>query len=564
MDFTGIVSQPWFWQAAILTGAVLAAFFLGILLTSKNRTSWISSLVLFPAHLLQDVLDIVHTKKFKYYGLILALLAIETFFAFRAATVYYDVLHSKMPAVEMGIVSVIVFAAVGLCGYMVATHDGKWNFWRVLTMIFVIVHDWAGTIWLLYAQPAQASTSASAQTGPDLTWLLAVGMCVVSILPFIMGAWAEDLRPQLEKEMETAVREFTDQATRKIKHRAVDRVLRMANHTELVRLVQALPSDEFLAFKKFVLPIIAPGQPFDLPEMSSGQSEPVEPVDMKQGGQPTLVSNGQAGQADNGQSQGGQVDLSQFVLTSGQDGQANSGQPALVSSGQASGVSNGQGHYGQSGQAGNGQVSSGQEQASISPFALSLPPLDINAPGQAIQNQSGQVNSEHLNMDRQANGGHGHTSMLNQGGQMNLSQFAPSSGQGGQMDTAQSGQANSGHQKGVSSGQANSGQSGQQQGRQASSGHQQSGQRTRPLDTGQDTAAHIRAYVLQHPKDTRALVAEHFNVSTKTVQRALKQSGQEPHTDKMPTLPITPFHGISEAWSQSETGVAESAPTELE
>lgn len=269
-----LLSQPWF-----VTGAgSIGAFLLGLIIPRRNGSSWLSGIIFFLPYLFLDLLDMVHTKKFKYYGLVTAMLAIEAFFAFRAATVYYDVLNTRMPLLEMAIVCVIVFVAVFLCGYMVATHGGRWNFWRACTMLFVIFHDWAGTIWMNYSQPLLSTTSTAASTTLDqssndvLKVVLTIGMCVLGLLPFIMGAWAEELRPQLEKELDEEVDTFTSKATRQIKRRAVNRVLRMANRTDIVRLVRALPSSEFNAFKQFVMPIIAtPGTPYNLTPITEGQ-----------------------------------------------------------------------------------------------------------------------------------------------------------------------------------------------------------------------------------------------------------------------------------------------------
>jgi len=265
------ISQPWVIPALVIIGVVLLCV---IVARSRGNT-----VIFFLPNLFLDLLDVVHTKKFKYYGLVTALLAIEAFFAFRAATVYYDVLHDRMPGPEMAVVCVIVFVAVFLCGYMVATHGGSWGFWRVCTMIFVITHDWAGTVWMNYSTAATATTSVTV-TAPDdpLKVVLTIGMCVLGLLPFIMGAWAEELRPQLEQELDEEVDSFTSKATRKIKRRAVERVLRLANHTDVVRLVQSLPADEFKDFKHFVMPIIAePDTPYNLieqgpePDLSSEQ-----------------------------------------------------------------------------------------------------------------------------------------------------------------------------------------------------------------------------------------------------------------------------------------------------
>ncbi|HEX7736926.1 MAG TPA: hypothetical protein VF458_18920, partial [Ktedonobacteraceae bacterium] len=297
-----LIAQPWALPVLVGIGSLLV----GLLIPRRGGASWLSGMLLFLPYLFLDLLDMVHTKKFKYYGLVTALLAIEAFFAFRAATVYYDVLNSHMPAPEMIVVCIIVFVAVFLCGYMVATH-GKLTFWSFCTMVFVIIHDWAGTIWMNYAQPILTATGAAAassvtaatsdQAGNDgLKLVLTMGMCVLGILPFIMGAWAEELRPQLEQELDQEVNTFTNTATRQIKRRAVNRVLRLANRTDIVRLVQALPADEFTAFKAFVMPIIAaPGTPYHLTQVTE------DPASGQQGSGQLLHLPAASGQNDTGQ-----------------------------------------------------------------------------------------------------------------------------------------------------------------------------------------------------------------------------------------------------------------------
>lgn len=262
---TILSQQPW----AVPVLACIATFALGLLIPKKAGGNWLSGIVFFLPNLLLDLLDIVHTKKFKYYGLILALLCIEAFFAFRASLVYYDVLKSHMSGFEMAVVSVIVFVAVGLCGYMVASHD-KLRGWSLLTAAFVIAHDWSGVIYVNYGPGGDNTIS------PAMTALITIGMCGLSILPFIMGRWVEQLYPELEQEMEQAVDKFTGTATRKIKRRAVDRVLRLANHTNVVHLVRALPADEFSDFKAFVMPIIAPGTAHNLDDLEPAMSNDYE------------------------------------------------------------------------------------------------------------------------------------------------------------------------------------------------------------------------------------------------------------------------------------------------
>lgn len=281
-----IVSQIAAQPLSLTVVVAFASLLLGLLIPRRGGANWLGAVVFFLPNLFLDMLDMVHTKKFKYYGLILALLSIEAFFAFRASTVYYDVLNNRMPGAEMAIVCVIVFVAIFLCGYMVATHGGKWTFARVCTMIFVIIHDWAGTVWMNYSQAATTTTNATISAGDDpLKVILTIGMCVLGLLPFIMGAWAEELRPELEEEQEEEVNSFTGTATRKIKRRAVEKVLRLANRTDVVQLVRALPANEFADFKQFVMPIIAPGVSYNLDNnpvnqtaKSQSQLAPISPI----------------------------------------------------------------------------------------------------------------------------------------------------------------------------------------------------------------------------------------------------------------------------------------------
>jgi hypothetical protein len=235
--------------------------------------SWLENALLFVPRLFIDVLDIVHTKRFRFYGLILALLAIEAFFAFRAAVVYYDVLSVHVPSFELVIVCIIVFVAIFLCGYMVATHDGKFTKSSFLTAALVVFHDWAGTIYMNYSVSVQSVKvmtpvitngwelfQALFGAVEPLKLILTIGMCALGLLPFVMGQWAEELRPLMAKELDEEINEFTNSATRKIKRRAVNMVLRRVSRTDVVLLVNALPKGEFDDFKSFVMPIIAPNR----------------------------------------------------------------------------------------------------------------------------------------------------------------------------------------------------------------------------------------------------------------------------------------------------------------
>jgi len=248
------------WAMAVAVG--IGAFLLGALIPKKSGTNFLGALLCWPIALLRDLLDAAHTKRLQYYALLLALLGMEAFFSVRAATVYYDVLGTRMSAVEVDLVSTIIGGAVFLCGYMVASHgvrhaSGKMDWGNFWIAALVVVHDVAGVVYLNYGPGATGSTDWASIS-------ITIGMCLFSLVPFAMGNRAEKLRPELEAELEQEVNEFTSSATRTIKRRAVDRVLRLANRTDVIHLVRSLPADEFQDFKAFVMPIIAPGLPYNL------------------------------------------------------------------------------------------------------------------------------------------------------------------------------------------------------------------------------------------------------------------------------------------------------------
>lgn len=268
--FTQIITQPY-----LLAGAAAAlAFVLGLIIASvrKSGTNLFAALLLWPVSLLRDLLDAAHSVRTQYYMLLLALLGMEAFFSTRASTVYYDILSTRMTAVEVDVVAVIVFMAIFLCGYMVASHgirkaDGTWDWGNIWLAVLVVVHDITGVVYLNYGPGSTGSTDPASIS-------ITVGMCAFSLVPFAMGSRAEKLRPDLERELDQEVETFTNAATRTIKRRAVDRVLRLANRTDVIHLVRSLPAHEFAEFKAFVMPIIAPGTPHNLSD--SGQDSAVQ------------------------------------------------------------------------------------------------------------------------------------------------------------------------------------------------------------------------------------------------------------------------------------------------
>lgn len=311
-------------------------------------------IIVFLPTMFMGFLDLVHTSRFKYYGLISGVVAIESVFAFRASIVYYDVLDGHANPIEQWVIALLVFIAIFFCGFMLSTNpqmidiekkqhetiekaqdaiqqkmletqkkqeqlitgyigeiqtqlrdiklltqqatankqplkvrlrmprmpklprlpkspnlerilkkEKRWTFVTMLTAGVVILHDWAGVIYVQFAPSASGSQSQGHYDLPTI--IVTLGMCALTILPFIMGSWADKLKPAMEEEKEHILQNFTSEAHRKIKLFVIQGVLRYIPTTDLVRLVQALPTSEFGDFKKFVMPIIGPGQPLELP-----------------------------------------------------------------------------------------------------------------------------------------------------------------------------------------------------------------------------------------------------------------------------------------------------------
>ena len=57
-----LISQPW--ALPVLVG--IAALLLGLLIPRRGGASWLSGIIFFLPNLFLDLLDMVHTKKFKY------------------------------------------------------------------------------------------------------------------------------------------------------------------------------------------------------------------------------------------------------------------------------------------------------------------------------------------------------------------------------------------------------------------------------------------------------------------------------------------------------------------
>src|SRR5579885_3552751 len=99
-----------------------------------------------------ETLTGLHSRKFGYLALTLAVLALEVVFAWRISLVYGEILQGQASAWEIWVLKTTIFLAVGVFGFVLATHrhygvaaieervkKGKWGGkLGVLTAVVVI------------------------------------------------------------------------------------------------------------------------------------------------------------------------------------------------------------------------------------------------------------------------------------------------------------------------------------------------------------------------------------------------------------------------------------------
>jgi hypothetical protein len=163
-----------------------------------------------------ETLTGLHSRKFGYLALTLAVLALEIVFAWRISLVYGEILQGQADSWEIWVLKVTIFLAVAVFGFVLATHrhygvaaieervkKGKrWGTSGVLMAVVVIVaHDWGAAIYTVFGKN-QAPT-------PGLV-MVTIGMCGLVLVPFLVGrmalVMAESLREEEEQTFERAKR----------------------------------------------------------------------------------------------------------------------------------------------------------------------------------------------------------------------------------------------------------------------------------------------------------------------------------------------------------------------
>jgi hypothetical protein len=167
------------------------------------------------------MLTFIHSRKFGYVALTLAVLALEVVFAWRISLVYGELLQGQGSPQEVAVLKWAVFLAVAVFGFVLATHrhygvaairervkQGAWSgaLGVFVAVVVIVAHDWGAAIYTVFGK-GQAPT-------PGLV-AVTVGMCGLVLVPFLIGrmalAMAESLQGEEQEAFERQKRQVEQQ-----------------------------------------------------------------------------------------------------------------------------------------------------------------------------------------------------------------------------------------------------------------------------------------------------------------------------------------------------------------
>ncbi len=166
-------------------------------------------------------MTIVHSRKFGYVALTLAVLALEVVFAWRISLVYGELLQGQASVWEIWVLKGTIFLAVAVFGFVLATHrhygvaaieervkHGKWGGKAgvVVAVLVVVAHDWGAAIYSVFGHNRAPNVGLVAVT---------MGMCGLVLVPFLIGRMAQVLAESLREEED----EHFARAKRKVEQR---------------------------------------------------------------------------------------------------------------------------------------------------------------------------------------------------------------------------------------------------------------------------------------------------------------------------------------------------------
>ena len=153
-------------------------------------------------------LTFLHSRKFGYMALTLAVLALELVFAWRISLVYGEILQGQGAAWEIGVLKGTIFLAVAVFGFVLATHRhygvaairervkrGGWSgaLGVFMAMVVIVAHDWGAAIYTVFGKNQAPTAGLIAVT---------VGMCGLVLVPFLIGRMALAMAESLQEEEE--------------------------------------------------------------------------------------------------------------------------------------------------------------------------------------------------------------------------------------------------------------------------------------------------------------------------------------------------------------------------
>ncbi len=155
-----------------------------------------------------DGLTVLHSRKFGYLALTLAVLALEVVFAWRISLVYGEILQGQASGWEIWVLKATIFLAVAVFGFVLATHrhygvaairervkQGKraGAFGVFMAVVVIVAHDWGAAIYTVFGKNQAATPGVIAVT---------VGMCGLVLVPFLVGRMALVMAESLQEEEE--------------------------------------------------------------------------------------------------------------------------------------------------------------------------------------------------------------------------------------------------------------------------------------------------------------------------------------------------------------------------
>ncbi len=187
-----------------------------------------------------DGLTFLHSRKFGYLALTLAVLALEVVFAWRISLVYGEILQGQASAWEVWVLKATIFLAVAVFGFVLATHrhygvaaiyervkKGKWSgaFGVFMAVVVIVAHDWGAAIYTVFGKNQTPTPGLIAVT---------VGMCGLVLVPFLVGRMAQVMAESLREEED----EHFERVKRKVEQRQELAALRQGG----TRTLRAVPS----------------------------------------------------------------------------------------------------------------------------------------------------------------------------------------------------------------------------------------------------------------------------------------------------------------------------------